>query len=190
MAIGLSVLFFGGLAIIFYALWQMIAGDRTPPSTRPAEQLAIPAGAVQFSSIDEFAASAKSKPGSPFVLVIREADLAAKVKAELSKRSDLPFKDVTIKVEDNAIVLAGGMTVAAGISAPATVRIRPTAAAGRLTYDIPSIDLGPLPVPGVAKDMIADNIDRQLTAARIGDLMFVDGVQTRAGAITLVGRLR
>jgi hypothetical protein len=74
---------------------------------------------------------------------------------------------------------------------PPTAGYRPAGAVpGRLGYELPSIDLGPVPVSLVARQAISDTIDRELNKARLTEGFALEAIQAREGAVTLVGRFR
>jgi len=81
-----------------------------------------------------------------------------------------------------------------GAGRPPETAARPSAArpaaGGRLGRDLLSIDLGPVPVPGIARRAISDTIDRELEKAHPTEGFALEAVQAREGAVTLVGRFR
>jgi len=76
-----------------------------------------------------------------------------------------------------------------GAAGPPTPRRAP-GGHGRLGYELPSIDLGPVPVSLVARQAISDTIDRELNRARLTEGFALEAIQAREGAVTLVGRFR
>jgi hypothetical protein len=181
-------------AVLLYVLWQLILGGGGARSvaeapTVPPTPLAIPPNAARFNSLAEMDRAPKGPPGGPFVLTITEAELNARVSEAVAKQPDLPFRNVSARVRDDRVDFSGQVR-AAGLEIPSSVGLRPTAVNTRLGYELLAIDLGPVPVPGVARSAISDTIDRELDRARLTDAFVLEAIQARQGAVTLVGRFR
>ncbi len=192
MALTLGAVFLLSVGIIIYALWSLLMGgdEMVLPPIPTRAPVSIPAGAVQFNSIEEFERGFRGRTNAPFALVVRNADLTTRIAAETQKNPTLPFRVTQTEIQDGRITLIGQLRVPGGFDAPARVVIEPRAISGRVQYDIPEIDFGPIPAPGPARDIIADTIDRSLSDLRISETMFVEGLEARGGALTIVGRLR
>ncbi|MBM4418985.1 MAG: hypothetical protein FJ033_11850 [Chloroflexi bacterium] len=192
MALTLGIVFLLSIGVIVYTLWSLLVGGDElvlpPIPTRAA--LSIPAGAVQFNSIEEFERGFRGRGTAPFALVVRNADITTRIAAETQKNPGLPFRVAQTEIQDDRITLIGQLRVPGGFDAPARVVIEPRAVSGRIQYDIPEIDFGPIPAPGPARNIIADTVDRSLSDLRISETMFVEGLEARGGALTIVGRLR
>jgi hypothetical protein len=193
-----AYLMLGGFVVSFgvllYVLWQLILGAGAgrgiaDAPTAPPTPIPIPPNAVRFGSLGDFERAPKGAPGSPFVITISEAELNARVSEAVAKQPDLPFRDVTVKVRDDRVDFDGRVR-AAGLEIPSTVGLKPTAVSTRLGYELTAIELGPVPVPGIARSAISDTIDRELDKARLTDGFALDAIQARQGVVTLVGRFR
>ena len=179
--------------VLMYALWQRImgsgAGRTSDAPDVPPTPIAIPPNAARFNSLAEFERAPKGPPGGPFVIVVSEAELNARVSDAVTKQPDLPFRNVTARVRNDRIDFSGGVR-AVGLEIPSTVGLKPTAANTRLGYELLGIDFGPVPVPGVARGAISDTINRELDNARLTEGFALDAIQARQGTVTLVGRFR
>jgi hypothetical protein len=180
-------------AVLLYVLWQLIVGGSgargADAPTVPPTPLAIPPNAARFGSLAELDRAPKGAPGGPFVLTITEAELNARVSEAVAKQPDLPFRNVGARVRDDRVDFTGQVR-AAGLEIPSTVGLKPTAVNTRLGYELVAIDLGPVPVPGIARSAISDTINRELDNARLTDAFLLDAIQARQGVITLVGRFK
>jgi len=186
--IGLAMvgLLAASFAALMYVLYQLFAGGGGPAATAaPRPPINIPANARRFNSLADFE-KAKLTPGIPFAITLTEAEVNQRIAAELAKQPDLPFHDVHAALLDDDVDFTG-QARAAGVDLGATVSIRFFAQNGRIGYNITSINFGPVPVPGIARQAIADNVDQQLSTQKFTDQWVLDDMQTRVGTITLVG---
>jgi hypothetical protein len=170
-----------------YLLYQLFAAAPAAPAT-PRASIAIPANARRFGSLADFE-KAKLTPGIPFVITLTEAEINQRITAELAKQPNLPFHNVTAKVLDDDVDFTG-LARAAGVELSSNVSIRFFAQNGRIGYDITSISFGPVPVPGIARQAIADNVDQQLSTQKFTEQWTLDDVQARVGVVTIVGHPR
>ncbi|HEV8634203.1 MAG TPA: hypothetical protein VG370_08195 [Chloroflexota bacterium] len=191
LALGMLGLFLLSFAAILFVLYRLILAEGGAPSARSASPtpIPIPPNAARFGSLAEFERAQRGRPGSAFVIVITEPELNGRIAAAIQKQPNLPFRNVTAKIRDDRVDFEG-LARAAGLEISAAVGLRPRAVNTRLGYELLSVDLGPVPVPGVARRAISDSIDRELERARLTDGFALDAVQAREGAVTLVGRFR
>src|SRR5581483_6649527 len=95
---------------------------------------------------------------------------------ELAKQPNLPFRNVTAKVLDDRVDF-NGLVKAAGLELGSTVGIRFFAQNGKIGYEITTINFGPVPVPGIARQAVQDNIDQQLSSQKLTDQWVIDDIQ-------------
>ena len=187
LGVALLGLLAASFAALLFVLYELFAGaGPAPPTTRAAP--AIPANARRFNTLAELEKT-KLAPGTPFAITLSEAELNQRLSAELAKQPNLPFRNVTARVLVDHVDFSG-LAKAAGVEVSSTVAIRFFAQSGKIGYEITSINFGPVPVPGIARQAIQDNVDQQLSSQKLTDQWVVDDIQTHVGAVTIVGHPR
>lgn len=187
--VALFILSFGAILFVMYRLFIADSSTASVPETAPAANLVLPPGARVFTSLSEFERGGSLPAGQPFALRISEAELNARIEAEMRKQSNLPIRNVTSTILDDKVRF-NGLVRAAGVELNTTVDVRFKAEAGRLAYDILAINFGPVPVPGIARQAITDTIDRQIGQQKLTEPYILDSIQLRPGEVAVVGRPR
>jgi hypothetical protein len=184
LGVALLGLLVASFAALLFVLYQLFAGAGPAPATARAGP-ALPANARRFNTLAEFE-KARLSSGTPFAITLSEAELNQRLSAELAKQPNLPFRNVTARVLDDHVDF-NGLAKAAGVELSSTVAIRFFAQSGKIGYEITSINFGPVPVPGIARQAIQDNVEQQLSSQKLTDQWVIDDIQTRVGAVTIVG---
>ena len=174
-------------AALLFVLYQIFVGGGSSPAAATRAAPTIPANARRFNSLADFEKG--GKPSGPFAITLTETEINQRMNAELAKQPNLPFRNVVGKVLDDRVDFTG-LVKAAGVEMSSTVSMRFFPQNGKLGYEITSINFGPVPVPGIAKQAIQDNVDQQLGTQKFLDQWALDDVQTRTGAMTLVGHAK
>jgi hypothetical protein len=189
--LGGFLLSFGLLLFVLYQLILGGGGAGVAGGARLAgpTPIAVPANARRFGSLAELDRAGPGPAGSAFALTITEAELNARIDAALRQQPELPFRRVTAAIGDDRIDFEGTVRTS-GLDVASAVGLRPFALGGRIGYEIRSIDVGPVPLPGFAGQAISDTIDRELERARLTEAFALEAIQARRGAVTLVGRFR
>lgn len=172
------------LGAIIFVLYEIFLSDRTPAAAEARPALNIPANARRFNSWADLDRAGRLT--TPFALMLTEAEINARLQTELAKQPNLPFRDVRAKVVDDAIDFNGQANVS-GVSIGTTVTIHFLARNGTLGYEIRSINFGPVPVPGIARQTLQDQIDKQLAGQNMTAAWALDDVDQRPGLVTIVG---
>jgi hypothetical protein len=175
------------LAAIVFVLYEIFLADRAPSAAEARPPVNIPANARRFGSLADLERAGRLS--TPFALTLTEAEINTRVQAELAKQPNLPFRDVRAKVVDDRIDFTGQADVS-GVGVGTTVGIHFFPKNGTLGYEIQSISFGPVPVPGIARQTLQDQIDKQLAGQNMTTAWVIDEIDQRPGLVTIVGHAK
>ena len=186
MAAGMVGLLFLSLGAILFVMYQVFLGGGADPPVARTRPFAIPAGALQFTSLADFE-RAQLRSGQLFAVTIPEAELNTRIAEAIVKQPDLPFRDVKATLLEERADF-NGTVQAAGLSLSPTIGMTFRAENGLIRHSIESIYVGPLPVPGFASSAVSDTVARQLEQQKMTEKFTVEDVQIRTGLVMFYGR--
>lgn len=159
-----------------------------PAAQRPAP--AVPPGTVEFRSISEIEKnSAGLKSGQPFRLAVTQDELTSRVRQYLANDPQAPFRDVSVRLSPGSLVFTGKVT-AMGLTLDATAIGEPVIENGQARLVVRDVAFGEMAVPGPAKGLVNDAINRAIESQSFEVPATVTSVDVVDGQLMIVGRTR
>ena len=158
-----------------------------PPTVTPARPTASPAPSLITSVADLEQSINAGQHGVPFSIIFSEQEIGNEIAAYMSSSADLPFSDVTVKLQPGVAIISGKVKVL-GFNIAATATTTVVIVDGRLRLKVLKLDtLGGF-LPGAVKDQLIKMIEQQSDLPLLADLpVTIQSVDIQTGQAVVEG---
>jgi hypothetical protein len=162
-----------------------------PP--RPAVARSHASAVSAQHKMDAISAAAAQAAGQDRPVQVVETFTDSELSSLANERAQargLPFSDLVLHATELGTVQGEGTLRVAGRELPLSLEIRPTVTADRVRFQVVSIHLGALPVPGALTDQVTRQVETGLDLGQVPAGLHDLRVVVTSGRLTISGTAR
>ena len=175
----LTVLIVGTLGLVAWFLLY--------PRTQLASQSDLPQPQLPPQVEKLQAQISQGHPSEPYTLTLSSDELTSLAGHYLAASPEVPFTQVQVSIDGDKVVVTG-VTKGLPLTLPVRVSARVGAKDGVPWAQIEDVSLGKVPVPGVLRDQILEEVNHYLDVSRYPLPMSVDSLELGTASVTISGQ--